>query len=301
VSATGADHEKVVEYLNKSAINPGQIVTSASLGADKIGYLWMDRYLTGFQASGPQDWRAILPFLAWDEEGLAIEEKGVDVAKGFQQLYSDMWTRVYYRKAAVGAGRVLQKAIELWLKDTNHKPSDLWEKPEYWIHAQLDDAKDADARELHSRITQRKLLKSAVVFKPNNKVVAERQSGKNMSVQEVGLDVMRRYTEVYHDALRLTQTEDRIANILKLKRSEVILTLPPYPEKLIPKDIRILNNQGNNVGYLFGIWPLGKQKLEEEGVGNLAVRVMVPQKERQKASLAWKEIKTIIDEDCSHD
>ena len=86
ISECGANPETVAKYLDKNIITPGQLITSRAMGFDKIAYLFIDRLLTARPAKGPERWDDILNYLVYDQDCVAIEEKGADVTKAIQEI-----------------------------------------------------------------------------------------------------------------------------------------------------------------------------------------------------------------------
>lgn len=297
ISESGSDPENIARYLDKKNITPGQLVTSRAMGFDKLAYLFIDRLLTARPAKGPERWDDILHYLVFDSQGIAIEEKGADVVKGIQEMYFDMWSRAYYRKRSVGDGRQLQKAMQIFMETENINPEDVWTAKESWLDTRLEEAKSPVVRKIYDRISGRLPLKTALSFRYDRQILMERIAGKDLTVHEVNPKTLDEYTKAYENPLRLTKLENKIGNLLGIDPEDIVIGLPPEPEKLVPEDVRIVNRNGSDVGYLFGLWPTGRDKLLEEARSSIALRVMVPDKSRYRVSSAGKDVLKIIEED----
>lgn len=289
----GCSPERIVKLLDKKNGDPrGKIVTSKSIGADKIGYLYQDSGITGHNAAMPKDYSQLLPYLCFVENDLRVGEAAQRFLMDMQNAYFAMYTQVYLRKQALAFERILQKAVEKHVEYSSVDPVDVWGMSESRLEVELEDSKSLLVKKLYERIEVRDALKAAVTFKFDKYVMTERVGDKPISV--VGCDVseLEKFSLKYGNPVSLTNLEKLFADALKIEESDLVITMALSPKKLVPEDVSLVTKDGRLAGTLFERSPIHYSALVESANDFYSVRVMVDSKYREKVS---KEYKTLID------
>jgi HD superfamily phosphohydrolase len=294
INDAGGDLEEVVRFLDKTQQTPGNIITAKSVGADKLGYLFQDQYMTGYDAINPIDIRSLIPYIGIDDAGLVVEEKAIDLLKSLQRFYFGMYTQVYLRKQCLAIGRVLQKALEFHLRETGFNPDLVWNKPEGWINTQLSESPIKKVRQLYSRISNRNVLRTAVSFKLEDHVTAERIAGKSIAVVPISRDEGKSLGVRYKLPTVLTALEASLAEILGIEEHAVAVTTVPDPNKLVPEDVSLVDNSGRRNGTLFGRLPSFQSGLLEDAEAFFALRVIVDEEYRNQVASQVDVVRNII-------
>lgn len=293
----GSSAGRVLDLLDKKKGDPrGSMVTTKSVGADKIGYLYHDQRQTGHNAPMPGSYRELLPYLCFAHNRVCVEEKAKDFLEGLQRFYLAMWTQVYLRKQAVAFGRVLQKGIELHVRETGLDADSVWDKSEGWLEDALETSPNENVRELYGRVLRRDGLKAAVAFKIGDYAREERRANKPISVVPGESESMRAFLKQYENPLRITELEGLISSELNLAAHDVIVTTVPEPAKLVPEDVLLVDKAGEQAGWLFERSPKVLEELEEKADRFFAIRVMVDEVERRRVSEAPDVVMEIIEE-----
>ncbi len=291
----GSTPERIVDLLDKKKGDPrGAIVTSKSIGADKIAYLFQDQHQTGYNAAMPRDWNELVPYMCFAHDRLCVEEKKEQLLKNMQRFYFEMWTRVYLRKQAVAFGRVLQKAIELHVSKTGLDADVVWGRSEGWLEDTLAQSPIETVARLYGRVMSRQGLKAAVSFKIDEYKRSERKANKPIAVVGAEKEALRAFLIWYENPLRLTELEGRIAKELGLADHDVVVSIVPEPAKLVPEDVLLVDTSGERAGTLFERSPDFHKSLQESADEFLAIRVMVDESERQRVSEASDTIADVV-------
>lgn len=291
----GASPDIVCDMLDKSKNTPGRIITSRGLGADKIAYLVQDAHMVGYDETYPPNWENLCMYVGWDERGMFIEEKAVSIIKPFQQFYFDMYTKVYLRKKALGAGRMLQKALELHLAGTDIDPGTVWDMPESMVDTMLATSPVRGAQSLAQNLARRDLPKSAVVFKFPQYVACERIAHKSIEVCPLPEEAVATFLQRFSRPSSLSALESQIAREVGLEPHQLVMTTISEWHRLIPEDLLMVDNHGNSIGSLFQRYPDFNKSLVEGAKSWYGVHVMVPQEERERVAGAARAIQQIVE------
>ena len=296
----GSDSERIVSLLDKKDGNPrGKIITSKSLGADKIGYLYQDQRITGHNAALPPDYRQLLHYLCFAGNELKCSELETSALVSFQNAYFSMYTDVYLRRQALSFERILLKALQLAIKSGDIDASKVWDEDEGWVQAKFKASKVGAVRELNDRIVMRNGLKAAVAFRYEGYEESENVGDKHLAVVSCGESYLSSLAGHYADLLKVAELENLIASEFKLKDSEIVVTRLNAPSKLIPEDVPLVSKAGFPTRSLFKRLPGHKASLEEKAKNFFALRVMVDEKHRARVAGAHKVIADIVKADYS--
>lgn len=288
----GSTPERILDLLDKKSGDPrGKIVTSKSVGADKIGYLYQDQRVTGHNAAMPGDYTQLLSYLCFVENDLRVAETAQNFLMNMQKAYFEMYTEVYLRKQALAFERILQKAIEKYVEDSGVEPSTLWGLSESRLEVELEDSSPLVKR-LYERIEVRDALKAAATFKIDKYARTERVGDKFISVVGCSENELESFACKYGDPVSLTSLEKLFAVELKIDESDIVVTVLQSPKKLVPEDVPLVTKDGRLAGTLFERSPSHYDSLVESARNFYTIRVMVDSKYREKVS---KEYKTLID------
>lgn len=294
IASCGSSAERIVNLLDKKSGDPrGKIVTSKSIGADKIGYLYQDSGITGHNAAMPKDYSQLLLYLCFVENDLRVGEAAQRFLMDMQNAYFAMYTQVYLRKPALAFERILQKAIEKHVENSSVDPLEIWGMSEGRLEVNLEDSESDLVRRLYERIEVRDALKAAVTFKIDKYAKTERVGDKHITV--IGCDkdeIEEKFSKKYGNPVSLTNLEKLFADALKIDESDLVVTMALSPKKLVPEDVFLVTKDGRPAGTLFERSPIHYGSLVESANDFYSVRVMVDSKYREKVS---KEYKTLID------
>lgn len=288
---------RIAALLDKKAPrNPGGLVWDKSVGADKVAYLFQDLYMTGAHVSHPSgSFHDLEKYIGFVDGKVALEEKMIDYAEALQRFYFDMWTKVYLRKQSLCAERMLQKAVQWHIEDSELKPEEVWRQSEAWIDTEMQRSRHEGVRAIHSRIMYRDALKAAVAFKIGGHGEAERVAGKRLVVVESHPDDVLNFIEYYQNPLRLSELEAMLAEEFGISGADVAVAIAPEPEKLVPEDIRLYHNDATPAGTLFGRNPNFRASLEEKAKNFLTIRVHVPSSSREAVSEAAPAVADVME------
>jgi len=298
IRKSGSTSERIISLLDKKNGDPrGRLVVSKSVGADKIGYLYYDQRQTGHNAAMPGEYKGLLSYLCFAHGDVCVEEKATHFLDGLQRLYLEMWTQVYLRKQALSFGRILQKGVQLHVEETGLDPDVIWGKSEGWLDVQLEESPSRVVRELEGRVACRAALKTAISLKLEGYVGSERVAGKPIEVVGLDKDQVAAFLRRYETPLELTSLEKKISQEFGLKESEVVVTVIPEPEKLVPEDVKLVTKTGESCGTLFERLPRLHESLKEEADDFFAVRVMVPPERREEMCRKARGVVSVIADD----
>lgn len=294
----GSTPGRILNLLDKKNGDPrGKLVWSKSVGADKIGYLYQDQRVIGHNCAIPLDHTQLLTYLCFVENDVRVAETALPMLTDLQRAYFSMYTEVYFRKAALAFERVLQKALETAVNSGDISLDKLWYKSEGWVETKLEESSSELVRELYRRIDERDPLKAAVVFKMDKYVSSERVGGKQISVLGCSEGEAMKFSERYGNPVSLSSLEKKFAEKLGLKESEIVVTMPLAPQKLVPEDVSLVAKDGRLAGTLFERLPNHYQSLVESANNFYAIRVMVDPKYRQKVSESSRLLVDIVKDD----
>jgi HD superfamily phosphohydrolase len=284
--------ERILDLLDKKSGDPrGKIVTSKSIGADKLGYLYQDQRVTGHNAAMPGDYTQLMPYLCFVENDLRVAETAQNFLMNMQKAYFEMYTEVYLRKQALAFERILQKAIEKYVEESGVEPFNLWGMSESRLEVELEDSSPIVKR-LYERVEVRDALKAAVTFKIDKYARTERVGDKPISVVGCYESELEKFADKYGNPVSLTSLEKLFAKELKIDESDIVVTVLQSPKKLVPEDVSLVTKDGRLAGTLFERSPVHYASLVESARNFYTIRVMVDQKYRERVS---KEYKTLVD------
>ena len=285
IIACGSAPERVKAILDKKSPSLGRLITAKSIGADKLAYLFQDQHMAGYDAVAPPgSVDSFVFYITPVGEHIGAEEKAEDLLKSLQRFYFEMYTHVYLRKQCLAVGRMLQKALEFHLRESETDPMEVWHQREGWIDTQLEDSPNLVARRLYERITLRDIVKAAIVYKPERYTTAERLAGKSIAVLPLSESEQTQLLHTLSSPLALTSLERRLAEAYTLPQSGVIVTIVPDPKKLVPEDIFLVDNAGNARGTLFQRLPRFHEGLQEEAEAFFSIRILVSEEHRAQVA-----------------
>ncbi len=282
IEACGGSVELLQAMLNGE--NPlGAWVSDRNLGTDKLDYLERDAFHIGF--IGVPDIATIQrQTIATGENILALNEKFIEDGKRLQKFYSYLHQHGYLNKTALAAQRLMQRALQeelMTVADRAAAEEAIWELNDAQLFAWLAKAKSKLARQLATRLADRRLYRTCLCIKPEGYAYVENTVDKKIVVKEWSRAKLLHFSHAMRSLDQLRDLEDRLAEAVKLAPGEVVLAAMPYFTKLLPKDLRIANG-GPEDYWLFEKDRDHRASLESDYLRTFAVRVVTPPEYRER-------------------
>ncbi len=220
VSDSGMSLNKILAYFRGSEkIN----VVGGALGSDRIDYLMRDSHYTGV-AYGVIDYERLKTRLVLHKGRVAVLESGVSGAESMLIARYFMHTNVYMHHAKMIASGMMREAIGIALHQKAFDAKTLWNMSDEGLMIAIMNSGVKDARELVSRIAERRLYKRAY----------DEQIGPEVRLEEVKKAVLRTGIGEH----------EFVANIITLGGGS--------------DDIIVVNRDGDRVGKLTEVSPFIK-------------------------------------------
>jgi HD superfamily phosphohydrolase len=157
ISESGMSLNKILSYFKGSEKID---VVGGTLGADRIDYLMRDSHYTGV-AYGVIDYHRLQAKLVLYKGKVAILEGGIAGAESMLIARYFMFSSVYMHHAKVIASQMLRRAMEIALEDGIFDAQQMSQMSDEQLLLSIAGSKSQDAKELVSRIMERKLYKRA--------------------------------------------------------------------------------------------------------------------------------------------
>ena len=257
----------------------GAWISDRNLGADKLDYLSRDALHIGF--FGTPDIERIQYYTVMTPDGLAIEDKFTEEAKQLQKFYTYLHQHGYLNKTALIAQRMLQRACQERLALEPERQAECWGFTDSELISFLADGASPLATQLTNRIKRRELYRTFLVIKPNGYAYMERESNKPIQVREWDEDRLYAFCEKCNDLGFLSELEDRLSAEFGLPPGSVLFAAMPYFSKLIPKDLRV-HCEGGEDYWLFAKDVAHCRSLASDYLRTFSVRLACPLEQRER-------------------
>lgn len=149
-----------VEKIIHGELEIGQAV-AGEIDADRIDYLQRDAYASGVE-HGNIDAETIIRVAEIDSRRLVFDHKAVQALEGLLTARFHMMKSVYTHHASQIAEKMLQRSLESYIQQGNSVEK-MMELDDYEAHNELLSS-EGPAKNLYSRIKDRKLYKRALVW-----------------------------------------------------------------------------------------------------------------------------------------
>lgn len=284
-----SDTEKVRAVVNKQ--HPlSALISHKTLGADKVAYVRVDQYHTGFPPN-PLNIGDLAENLVFLNGALGVDERMARNVMRIQRHYFDMYTEVYLRKGVRTSERFVERAIQEAAEQGAVDLDAMWG----WSDEQL----------LHRLIDSEAVpwfsLDSFCRFWKYRVAVAMRMPGHEGNEVIRGKDIAsvpiakENFFEWYADIGNVARAERAVAKELGVPSEEVLFTLSLDPQRLMPQDVDIYSPHGEHQGTLFGNWPDFYKMLVELADNCAAGRICVREAHRKRACEAAPTLAGIVE------
>jgi len=206
-----------VEKIIHGELEIGQAV-AGEIDADRMDYLQRDAYFTGVE-HGTIDAETIIRVAEIDSRRLVFNHKAVQALEGLLTARFHMMKSVYTHHASQIAEKMLQRSLESYIEQGNEVEK-MMSLDDYEAHNELMNS-EGPARNIYSRIKDRKLYKRALVW----------------DIDDLAQDQLEKLErEIDEKTL-----EKEIAEQADLKQEEIITDKPWTPE-IQHLDIKVKKN-----------------------------------------------------------
>ncbi len=293
IKSAGID-DQAVQALMAHTVPEHVIVKDRNIGADKLGYVFMDNHYSRF-CDGPPDLDALLDNLRYADGVFGVAEEGASIVTDVMRLYIDLRLQVYGHPGCTTFGRMLQKAVEIAHRGGEFTVDDVLVMDDIDLESALRCAWDDKVRELASRIRYPEIPPVAAVFQYGKR---EDPDIGDASVRRVPLSFLESFYAASRDPHDLTVIESRLADELCIPALDVYLPQPPNLAKTYPKDTPIIGPSGV-VGSVFEKYPHVQAALKRKV--NQGVKVYVCAREPHDAAIRDNadKVHKILDEELA--
>ncbi|HLC32484.1 MAG TPA: HD domain-containing protein [Candidatus Nanoarchaeia archaeon] len=301
IKACGGDAERTVKYLDKKKGLPEGLIVTGDYGVDKIVYPKQDHHFADpREVCFDLDLLGLFSHMRWRDGKLAVEEGGKRQFMAWQEMILEMYAHVYFRKQNLALQRLHEKALEYYMKNTGITPREISGMSESVLETKLLNSEVEQTRECYHRIMDPdNWLKTAVAIKIEGYEHSERTVGRKITVVGTTSKTVQSFVDRYQNPLRKTDLEKKLAAALDLKESDLVVTTPSDPPKMVPRDVPLVNANNEPVGTIFGTSNAHYEKLRARTEEFYTLRVMVPDSHRTRVAGEYKQIIEIIESDCS--
>lgn len=286
----GVSYELVKSFFEET--NPlCKAVLDKNLGTDKFDYLSRDAYETGF--GGMPEIDSIRSYVYWHNRQLVLDIKSVEEAMKLQQTYVMMYKKVYLRKGCLVAQRLIQKAV-CELLDSGFSEEELWQMDDIDLEVALRVSGSESIACILRRLKARDLPKLFLSLRPKGKEELDRGYWKG--IRSIGVDEkeLSKLVERTHTR-QLAGIERKIADVLGIPVSDVLVVPSQGGHRFVPKDMNLLDG-GRVVSlkeYCKKCFPKHFPSLAEEGKNHLCFWVCALG-DRKKFAARAEEIKELV-------
>lgn len=266
IERCGISYELVKSFFNRT--NPLYIsVTDKNLGTDKLDYLDRDAFHTNF--GGRPEVNRLFSYIYWHDNQLVLDIKSVEEAKNFQMFYMMMYKQVYLRKATLISQRLIQKAITELLS-SGMKPRCLWQMDDNELQTALRVSKNPFVSDILYLYNNRILPKVFVSLRPKSKQKEDETFRKSIRIFGVEEDKL---TEIIESKTpqQLAEIEKKIAKIIGVAQSRVLVVPSQGGFRFVPKDINLIG--GNRIYSMSEYFPKHFSLLRERSTDYLSLRI----------------------------
>lgn len=267
IQSLGVD-DQIVQALMTHSIPEHQIVKDRNLGADKLGYVFMDNHYSYLRMPQPS-LDALLPELRYDEGTFGVSEQGAQLLTKVMQLYIDLRLHLYGDPRCTTLERMLQKAVEIAYDEKEFTTKDVLDMDDVDLESILRTSWNDDVREISKRIRYGEIPPIAAVFQYGKR---EDPDLGNASVRHIPLSFLENFYAASRDPHDLTRIECRIAEELQIPVLDVYVPQPPNLKKTYPRDTPIIGTSGV-IGSVFEKYPQVQTTLKRKV--NQGVKVYV--------------------------
>ena len=295
-----ADVDNVRRLLSgadqKKGGNPAsRIFTDKTFGADKLAYTLMDAIRCGFYTT-PPNWKRTINFLTFFKDNLGLDinlpfsqlERQIDISTDTQDTYFRLYTGLYLSELSLAYERHIQKAVEFAHRAGIITAKNVWSMGDSTLVKEIMSSESKDqfvekAKEALRGFTAKQPFTAAVSFKFKE---FELDKFSDEEIAPIEEEYAAQFTKTFGNPLRLTVLESELEEKLKIP---VLVSVLPDPEKVIPGEVYLYQN-GTFKGTLRNLMPAHYRHLEEQAAKSFAVRILVPQSEKQNTARRFKEV-----------
>lgn len=298
IRACGSTADRIVALLDENNGVPEGKMVYLQNGGDKIAYLIQDGYFAGVLDVGERVLsQTLFGYSCWTGRTIAIAKQGIPSSEALGQLFMKMYLHCYFKPDCLGAQRLLEKALQTYMEQTGLTVPAMYDLREFELEARLAASDVRLVRDCYSRLSQFGSLEPAITLKVRgveSKIVPAGDAPREIGIDYEHASHLARH---YESPLNRTELEKKIAAEHGLKEDEIVVTTTPDLPKLVPKDIVVVDEDGNEDGTLFKHNPEHKESLDRLARKGYYFKIWVPRDKRGKIAEAYKNICAITEAD----
>jgi len=270
-------------------------VSDKNIGIEKLDYLVRDGWYTGVGSpTGVEYLRKFMYFLGGQ---VCIDEKMVEHVVDVQRFYMQMYKNVYLRKCLVIAQRAFHKMLQYVVEHGELDPVSIGDMTDPELLGVVTRTRHPGARALLQRLRERRLLKEAVVIRQDGDTRETRVVDKMIRVVGIPrpeMQALMRAPDLQKENHRaLEAAETGVAQHLQIAPHDVVIVPPLYADRFVSKDVMIYGSGGTLLS-LRARRPAAFESMEETARSYQAVRICVPDDQRERAYAAAEDLSGFV-------
>lgn len=236
IKNTNLDSERISGIISGKD-NKSRLLSHNTLGTDKLAYILIDSYHTGYTCGIPYI-LDLFPWYYFSDNSIGIDKHKRNQIENMQDAIQQMYMNVYLHGRVKQYCRLMQKAVENSIKSGETMAEEIWKMPESALIYMLSNSSMPDVKKHMTRYNEDTLF---------NPVMRMRVRGNGRGFVHTPADEIYDIAGKLSTPLRISELERVFSDAFGINEMYAIACAP---KRVIPEDLDLYED-GNKIGTLF--------------------------------------------------